>query len=181
MKAKIILKLTVFLVATSALAVVTMPFPGWEQLTKKSPDIIIARCEKTPELFEVQDNGVVRETVGGLIESDIKVISVLKGETHQGAMPLEQPRLGSARLSSWYRPRQSEYYLIFSICYSGEYQAFEKYKMIPLGLDFSTNVLSGKTLDEQIQTLLQKRLDDLNRQMKVEQEEKARLESAFKK
>ena len=71
--------------------------------------------------------------------------------------------------------------MVFSIFHDEVYQAIKPHRIIPLGQNFDADVLSGKTLDEQIQMLLQKRLNDLNRQLKAEQVEKARLEEAFKK
>gem|GEM_PF-4146347 len=83
-------------------------------------------------------------------------------------------------LTSEYWPRQGEDYLCFANYHDGFYQANESYRIVPLGLSFTTNGMSNKTLDEQIQMLLQRRLNDLNQQMKKEQEEKKRLEEAFK-
>jgi uncharacterized protein YlxW (UPF0749 family) len=57
----------------------------------------------------------------------------------------------------------------------------ESYRVVPLGLNFTTNMIRGKNLDEKTQSLLQRRLNDLNRQMQSEQEEKQRLEEEIKK
>ena len=63
----------------------------------------------------------------------------------------------------------------------GRYYAVEKYRVIPLGAYLPPDLLTGKTLDENIQILFQRRLDNLNREMKEEQEEKQRLEEGLKK
>jgi hypothetical protein len=76
--------------------------------------------------------------------------------------------------------RQDENYLIIGHYDSGIYRAHEEYHVIPLGVNFSTNLIAGKPLDEQIQILFKRRLDNLNRQIKEEQEEKQRLEEGLK-
>ena len=46
----------VLLVAVStAMAVIISPFTGWDDLTTKSPDIIIARCATTPNPTGIGD------------------------------------------------------------------------------------------------------------------------------
>ena len=171
MKTKIFI---IGLVATCFVAtafLTTLSFPGWGALTQSSPDIIIARCTMTPDPLNEKTNGIGIDIVDGLINSDIEVISVLKGATNTGP----------ARLYSQYWPRQSEYYLIFADYHDGYYQACEAYRIMPLGVYFYTNSIAGKPLDKQLQILFKHRLDDLNRQMKDEQEEKQRLEEALTK
>lgn len=167
------MKVSLLFMAGMAVAVPTQPFRDWSELTRTSKDIVIVHCVKTPETEIVEAGGVVREEGFGGIKSDVEISFALKGQMDSG----------KSEIVSQYPLRQSEYYLAFANQYEshGFYQAYEPYRIISLGQNFDTNVLSGKTLDEQIQTLLQKRLNDLNRQMKAEQEEKARLESAFKK
>ena len=152
------------------MAYVTMEFPGWPLLEQQSHDIIIGRCSATPDLYDVGKDGVERNS-RGLINSQFEIVSVLKGVTNSGAF----------RLVSEYRPRQGEYYLIFSGYHGGSYQAFEAYRIVPLGIQFVTNDLSGKSLDEKIQMLLEHRLNDLKRLMQEDQEEKRRLEEGLKK
>lgn len=164
----------------TTMAYIVSGFPGWRLLTQTSPDILIARCATTPEPYNRKMNGISIDP-DGLIESDIEVMTIMKGITNWGTASLKAPSLGRGHLSSQYWPRQDEYYLIFSIFYDGKYQAIENYRVVPLGLLFPTNCLSGKNLDDQIQLLLHRRLDNLNRQMKEEQEEKQRLEEGLKK
>ena len=161
----------------TAMAVLTQPFSGWNEVKRNSPDIIIARCSRTPDPY--RDRGAGPDSA--LVYSDIEIASIVKGATNWGAVPLKAPSLGAARMCSEYYPSQGEYYLIFSIYHDGEYQASEDYRVIPLGRTFFTNNLAGQTVDEQIQTLFHLRLRILNGQMKKEQEEKQRLEEAFKK
>ncbi len=153
-------------IAATSMAVMTQPFSGWGNLKKKSPDIIIVRCTKTPSRLSVNSGGLVLEIKGGVIRSDVEVISVLKGTTNVGPVLLKS--------TCW--PRQGELYLVFSIRQDNVCQAIESYRIVPLGIDFSTNMLAGQSCDQQIKMLLQYRLDHLNRQLQEEQEEKKRLE-----
>ena|SRR5213592_4626014 len=111
----------------------------------------------------------------GMIRSDIEVMSVLKGDT----------KPGSARMFSQYWPRQGERFLMFAT-YQGNhlyraYNATETYRIVPLGRDFLANALVGKSLDEQIQLVLRRRLEDVNRQLERDAPEKSRLEEGLKR
>jgi hypothetical protein len=160
--------LLVFIFAGTAAAIISQSFSSWGNLTTNSPDIIIARCRETPET--VKPNGHTVDTQGWII-SNMEIVSILKGATNSGAV----------QLGSEYCPRQGEFYLIFSNFHDGYYTSTEPYRFIPLGLQFSTNMITGVTLDEKIQHLLERRLNSLNQQMKSEQEEKQRLEDALRK
>lgn len=160
---------------STALAVKFLPFSGWDEVKRRSPDIIIARCSRIDESTQ----GLTVHDL--LVDSDIEVISVLRGTTNRVTGPLTGPGIGAGRLLSMYYPRQGQYYLIFSIYGDGEYQAIEDYRVIPLGPTFFTNSLAGKTFDEQIRMLFQRRLYNLNREIQTAQEEKQRLEEGLKK
>jgi hypothetical protein len=170
MKTKAIV-IGLFTAAFAAMGVLIAPFQGWDNLKRYSSDIIIARCGNTPNPFNVKTNGIWIDMQDGMIDSQIQVLSVLKGATN----------LGAARLTSQYWPRQGEHYLIFAIYHDGFYQAIETYRVVPLGTYRPPDLSTGKTLDEKIHILLQYRFDNLNRQMKEEQEEKQRLEDGLKK
>ena len=151
-------------IATGGLAVWMLSFTSWDDLTKRSSDIIIARCEATAEPKVVGD---------GMVESDIQVISVLKGNTKRG----------SAKMFSQYTPRQGERFLMFSTYQSNEfyrgYNATETYRIVPLGRDFVMDKLAGKKLEEQIQLVLSNRLEDLNCEMDKGADEKKRLQQGL--
>jgi len=87
---------------------------------------------------------------------------------------------GPVRVYSQVPLRRGENYLIFAHYYD-TYDAQEPYRVVALGSHFSTDLLAGKQLDDQIRTLLQFRLKNLNSEMEKLQEERARLESGFKK
>ena len=154
------------LAAVSAFAVGLFPFTSWDDISTKSPDIIIARCTVTAPDGPIGD---------GMAWSDVEVLSVLKGDTKPGA----------ARMVSQYVPRQGERFLMFSTYQSNElyraYNATETYRVVPLGRYFLTNGLTGKTLDEQIQIMLRHRLEELSRELKNGADEKKRLEEGLKK
>lgn len=154
--------ITTLLVATGAVvAQIFTPFSSWDYLTEHSRDIIIARCTTTP-----QPTGVTN----GIIESDIEVISILKGST----------KLGMSHMQSWYHPYQGERFLIFANFYSNSaYTAVESYQIVPLNRDFRTNDLAGKTLKEQIQIILNNRLKDLIDELARDNEEKLWLETTM--
>ena len=132
---------------------------------------MLARCSKTPDPSAPNKDGSLTDIKNGLIDSEMEISLVLKGTTNQGRIIVR----------SQYWPRQGENYLIFSHFFAGVYQGFETYRVVPLGLYFPTNILTGKPLDEQVKIALQYRLDMLNREMQKEQEEKQRLEQGLKK
>ena len=157
----------VLLVAVrTATAVEIGPFTSWDDLTKKSPDIIIARCVTTPNPTVVGD---------GMISSDVEVLAVLKGDTKPEA----------ARMVSQYWPHQDERFLMFATYQSNQlyraYNATETYRIVPLGRYFPTKELAGKSLDEQIRLMLRRRLEDLSRELERGAEEKNRLEEGLKR
>lgn len=119
-----------------AFAVNIAHFKSWDDLTKKSPDIVIAKCVATPDL------GIV---ITSMTWSDIEVLSTLKGDT----------KLGTARMLSLYGPCQGEQILLFSHYQQTQhervYHATETYRVVPLDRHFLMSELVGKTLDQQIQ------------------------------
>jgi hypothetical protein len=163
-------KLVLLAMVSTALAVPMQPFSDWESVIQRSPDIILARCTQTPARSYVQPDGVVLEFRDGILHSDIMIESVLKGVTN----------CAPAWLSSRYWPRQGELYLIFSTRFEGLYHATESYRVIPLGMGFPTNVLSGQSLHEQIRTVFNYRLHELGRELQQRQEEKKRLEQGLR-
>jgi hypothetical protein len=167
-----IIGLVLCMAAPLMLAFPYTPFTDWGDVTKHSPSIIIARCIK-PAVRDQVTNGyvIVKGSVG---ESEIELVSVLKGTN---TLPGTKAALSSER---W--PHQGESYLIFAAYYDGTTcQAIEEYRVVPLGSYFETNMVTGRTLDEQIKSLLQLRLGVLNWQAKQMETEKQRLEEFLKK
>ena len=158
--------LVLLFAVSTATAVFNLPFTSWDDLTRKSPDIIIARCATTTNPTLTGD---------GMIWSDIEVLAVLKGDTKPGA----------ARMVSQYWPYQEERFLMFANYQSNQIyracRATETYRIVPLGRYFLTNELAGKSLDEQIQLVLRRRLEDVNRELEKDAEEKSRLEKGLKR
>jgi len=149
--------------ALTTTAVIIREFSGWENLRTKSPDIIIARCSRTPNANEMQEDGV--------LFSELEIEFALKGRTN----------LGSAKLLSQFWPRQGEHYLIFAQFHDVIYQAIEPYRVVPIGMYLATNSVKDKKLEELVPMLLRYRLDNLNIQLKQLQEEKSRLEQGVPK
>ena len=157
-----------FLVAINrASATASAPFTSWDDLTQKSPDIVLACCTVTtsnPESF-----------VNGMIVSDIKVTAVLKGDTQAGA----------AKIVSHYWPHQGECFLMFSTHVSDQfftgYNAVEGYRIIPINRHFQASELAGKRLTEQLQLILSRRLADVREELERMTNEKKRLEQSLSK
>ena len=144
----------------------SFPFLGWDRLEEWSTDIIIANCGKPTS----SKPGVF---VSGATASDsaIELIVVLKGTNN----------MSPSRLLTDHKLWQGENYLIFGHYDGGIYQAFEEYRVIPLGVDFSTNSITGKPLDEQLQILFKQRIENLNREIENDKAEKQRLVEGLKK
>jgi hypothetical protein len=151
----------------AAMAVLTVPFTNWEDLTKYSPEIIIAQCTVTPN-----PQGVILD---GMILSEIKVLSVLKGETNRVA----------TGLVSQYRPHQGQRLLFFSsnrnnLSHSNQaYTALQAYSIVPLGHDLVIDQLAEKSLEQQIQMIRRSRLEDLRRASEADAAAVAAKKSVF--
>ena len=171
MKIKKIIAIVFLLIfGVGVMAYPMLGFPGWNLLKQQSSDIVIVRCTATPDPFNLRYNGM-RVEFRGLMNSKIEMVSVLKGATNSGAR----------QMTTSYWPRQGEYYLLFANYRDGFYDAGEAYRVVPLGPHFLTNGLAGKSLDQQVDMLFHRRVDDLNAEMKKAQAEKHRLEQAFLK
>jgi hypothetical protein len=154
-----------FLTAANVFSRMLNDFSGWSQLLADSSDIAIVHCEQSTLALHLS-------TVDGATKSDCAITVLL---------PLKGTNIcNSTRLWTDHKLQQGEKYLVFGHCDSGIYQAFEEYRVVPLGTDFSTNLITGKLLDEQLQILFKRRLDTLNRQIKEEQDEKQRFEEGIR-
>jgi len=142
-----LLRIAILLVAAgTTLAVITGSFPGWENLTKYMPDIVVIECKPA--------TNSPRHWLDGLVQSDGEVISVLKGGMKPGPM----------KLASWHQPWEGHFYLLFGNCQSNYVPqtiiAVQSFEVIPLQSKFRTNDFTGKKLDVKIQMLLQYRYED---------------------
>ncbi|HEY5042341.1 MAG TPA: hypothetical protein VIK53_10095 [Verrucomicrobiae bacterium] len=169
---KYIAMLIVLATMKIALAIPITSFESWDVLIKNSPEIVIARCTSTLDFISASNKVVV--VTDGIIRSDIEVVSVLKGT----------PNPGLSHLASEYWPYRGEYFLVFASNqkdqYNVGYTAIEGYRIISLGHNFTTNQMTGKPLEDQIQFLLKRRLKELNEGLTRDNEEKLRLEMALK-
>jgi hypothetical protein len=157
------------ILASTALAVMMMHFPGYDWLNEHSSDILVVRCITNPptllhsSLTDPQINIF-----------SIEVITVIKGTNFSGFVSLVS--------AQWLN--QGDNYLIFGDSEKGAFRAFEDFRVIPLGRELwtgvLTNAIAGKSPDERLQILFKRAIDNLDRQIKKEQEEKQRLEGAIR-
>ena len=151
-------------------ALPTAPFQGLHDLIEKSPDIIVAKCIATQDLLQPQP----ALFYGNVCNSDIEVVSVLKGNS----------KPGQAHMVSLYRPYRSEYFLAFATLSTIQtnlvYSAIEEYRIVPLLHFHGTNQLMNKSLPEQIGLLMTNRLNDLNEELTRDVREKQSIEQYLK-
>jgi hypothetical protein len=156
------------LMALSASALLLAPFESYDFVEKHSGNIFIAVCATNPPT-------VLHEGIDLVNTYSIQIISSIKGINPMGPATLKSLR--------WLNIGDS--YLVFGDLRSGAYQAFEDYRVVPLGRDLFagmlTNSIAGKTPDEQLQILFKHALDNTDRQIKAEQDERQRLEEACEK
>jgi hypothetical protein len=173
MKLKITLVMLLAGVST-ALAPIKVPFTSWDDMTRRSTDIVIARCTATAPDKVPNASGFVSYGLS-LTWSDIEVVSVLKGGTKPGA----------ARMLSEYWPNQGECLLLFASFGTNQpsagYNAIERYRVVPLGHYVRTSDWTGKSLDEQIQWSLRRRVNILKTELEAGAEEMKRLEAGIKR
>lgn len=162
--------LALMLIALNAMAYLGRSFPGYDTLTDKSSDIIVVRCARTPDPYNQWKNGH-RIDNDGLIDSDVEIISVLKGQTNSGIV----------HIAMAYWLKEGDYYLLFQNYIDGSYDNVENYRVIPIGTRFSTNSISGKSLDERIQLLFRYATNNLAGEIKNDEETKDRLTQALQK
>jgi hypothetical protein len=157
---------------TAALTIPITEFTSYDELTANSPEIIIARCASTVDFLSTTNKIAI--IVDGVIKSDIEVVSVIKGT----------PNSGLAELGSEYWPYRGEYLLVFADYrkdeYNRGYTAIEEHRVIPLGHNFWTNQLAGKTVEEQVNLIFKMRLDNLKDELGRDTQEKQRIEAKLK-
>ena len=160
------------LMTTAALTIPITNFKDYDDLVANSPEIIIARCTSTLDFITASNKMVI--VIDGMIDSNIEIVSVLKGT----------PNPGSAHLGSEYWPYRGECLLVFANDrkdeYNKGYTAIEGYRVIPLGHNFMTNQLAGKTVEEQVNLILKMRLDNLKDELGRDTQEKQRIEAKLK-
>jgi hypothetical protein len=143
-------------------------FKSWNDLIDQSPDIVIAECAAT---LNTDKPSIIQD---GIIPSEIRVLSVLKGNGE----------LGPTHMHSAFWPYTGQRFLLFAIHRNDEsfigYSAFEEYRVVPLNHYFQTNMLPITNLQEQVRWVLQSRLQDLNEDLSKGEAEKKRLEEGLK-
>jgi len=158
---KISLAITVLaLTATSATALLIGPFPGWSRLEKISDEIVIVGCDQSLPSRPNYNDTVFRS------DSQVLIQSTLKGTNGPSLI----------RLLTNHELQVGHQYLVFGYYNDGVFEAFEDYRVVPLGTDFPLKSLDGKTLDEQLEILFQRSVDDMNQKIEDDQKEKDRLQ-----
>jgi len=164
---KCALIIAVFAVAANMSALLVGHFRGWHDLEEKSPDIFVARCVAAQDLLEPRP----KIFYGNVFNSDIEVVSVLKGAGKPGA----------AHLVSLTMPYRGEYFLAFGTQTSNSlYSVIEEYRIVPLLHFHGAEQLAGKPLNEQIKSLLTSRLNDLNDEIAQDTRDKNNIEQYLK-
>ena len=166
MKTKIII-VAASLITVGVMARIIAPFHGWGDLTETSPNVIVVKCGKpTPP------NPDVIVMNGTKSDAEIQIVSVLKGTND----------LSSARLlDKTMNFDKGKIISVFGYFDNGICKAYEEYRIVPLGDNFSTNSIAGKPLDEQIQIMFQRAVNKLDREIQTDEAEKGRLETGLKK
>jgi hypothetical protein len=162
-----LLIIILFVLAVPVFGIFITDFRGWDDLIERSPVIVVAKYITAPADSKTKKTVAITD---GVIYSDIQILLVLKGST----------RTGLSSMASQYCPHSGEQFLLFANdsndqFYTG-YTAIEGYRIVPINCNFQINQLSGKTLKEQIQLILNSRLKDLNDELARDNEEKNRLE-----
>jgi hypothetical protein len=167
---KTALTLTIFTTTFIAGAILLGVFSSYDRLEEKSPNIVVARCITNPPTLlnsSFTDPQINTFTV--------EILAVVKGTNVSRYITLITEQ--------WLN--RGDDYLIYGHCENGACKAIENFRVIPLGRELwagtVTNAIAGKSPDEQLQTLFKRAIDHLGRQIKKEQEEKQRLETAIRK
>jgi len=141
-------------------------FRGWDELVNATPYIAVVQCGTPTQL---QPNA--RYDDARLSDVAITTIIALKGTNN----------VSPVRLKTDHEMISGRDYLVFGYCDSGVFTAYEEYRVVPLDEYFSTNLISGKPLNEQIQIIFQRRSYYLKLEMQKNEEEERRLEDGLKK
>ncbi len=165
-KIKIMLALTMALLAVGATARVIGTFQDWSRLEEMSSDIVIVYGgNPTPPNPSILIGNPPRS------DSQVDILSVLKGTNNPN----------SSRLLTDHDLTKGQRYLVFGYYESDGYEAFENYRVIPLDTTFQLDSLKGKNFNEKLQVLLQSGVDCMNRKIQKDEEERDRLQQGIRK
>jgi hypothetical protein len=145
----------------SAAGYVTVPFPGWEELETRSPDIVIVSPTASAPRIRVSSPRS---------DFEVSVELVLKG-TNSSTV---------TRFLTDHELQLHQRYLVFGQYDSDVLKAFEDYRVIPLEQGFDRQSIEGKTLDQQLQILFQDGVKEMDREIQDEEAERHRLKEALR-
>lgn len=149
--------------SVNAGALVLGAFPGWDRLEGMSSDIAVVLCSQTLPSRPNYNDEVVRSDWQAVL------VSPLKGTN----------AVGSFRLLTNHPLQRGHEYLIFGNYVDDVYEAFEDFRVVPLSEGFDIKLLSGKTLDQQLQILFQDGVKEKEREIQEDEAEKDRLKAAL--
>ena len=210
MKTKIFCLSALFLTGAAS-AIILSQFASWDEVKKNSPDIAVVQCIKVGHKLQplynygpVDYNASVK--IIFVLRGATNVTSALLWTSHplkegegylifgsyETPIPRTKIKLPASGLGSEQEKliptnsiREGDYYLVVGAHETGRetgvYKAFEDYRIVPLGTQFSTNGIAGQSLDEQIRTLFEGSVDHLNHQIGSEQAERDRIASGIVK
>lgn len=130
----------------------------------RGKDIIIAQCKSLAKIPE-------RPLDGGLDVWEVDVVKVLKGNISKGSL----------RVVSLYHLMPSKTYLLYSLggsAYGSEFLAIPELSVVELPPEFDMVGLNGKTANEQVDTIIAARLDQVRREIERIERERLLLEKA---
>jgi hypothetical protein len=156
------------LVATCIADIVVVdPFRGWKPLLSQSSDIVVVECDKLRTPLMVTNNGTVyTEDPDQMLDSPVKIIAVLKGNS----------KIGPGQIRAFFTPGVGEQYLLFGKQVTNNaYYLPDDYRIIFLGSAVHSNLVAGKSLTDQVRTLLKYRIDDIEREVNGLQQKRQEL------
>jgi hypothetical protein len=163
MKSKImmIVVFTLALTTRSAFSYLMGTFQGWDKLEEQSSVIAIVYTQNTTPRGTLP-------LIGNAPSSDwqLDILSTLKGTN----------TVSSTRFLTDHELKNNCAYLVFGEYDGTALRAIEDFRVVQLDNGLSLDSLKGKTLDEQLQILFQRAVDDMNQKIEDEEKEKDRLQ-----
>lgn len=171
MKSRIVISIVagILFATASAMAFVTSPFTGWQNVIQSSTDICVVGCEDpTPPPLGAGFKDPV------LFDSRVFILCALKGTNNINS---------TARFITCHELVKDRSYLIFAVHDdNGNLYGYEGYRVVPLVRGFRPNILDNKkTLDEKLQVLFQNGVDAMNQKIQDDEDERDRLKLALQK
>ncbi len=150
-------------IAQAAMVTLFVDIPTY---TERGKDIVIARCTSLAKISG-------HPLPDGLEVWEVEVVKVLKGEVGKGNL----------RVVSLYPLEPSKTYLLYSLggsAHGSEFLAIPELSVVELPPEFDLAELKGKTVNEQVDTMMASRRDQVRREIERLERERNLLEKAAK-